>query len=350
MRRLNNIGRIKVFLRDPNKKSLLKMIKEVIHLTIIKKEIPFYYFKYIYRKKVTNYLDYISTGELNRIGSSKTLHKPEHFSIIENKLFFSLFLEKVGFETPKLVSYNLGTTFFYNHHWEIIKNKEEFQVFFERILKNLKVKALFFRPPSEYGGKGCFKLNQQNLNSNLTTFYNLITTKCFIHTEIIVQHDELNKIHGNSVNTMRLISLKTEDGDVEIVGGFYRFGIGDSVVDNASSGGFIVGVNLEKGTLQEIGHYLPEYGGAELIKHPDSNFIFKEFKIPYFDEAITLVKKAVELIPDEFTGWDIAITNNGPVIVEANTQPHIPLSDMAYGGLLKNIHVRKLVDKLNTNK
>jgi hypothetical protein len=125
--------RIRVFLKDPNKKSYLKIAKEVLVLMAVKKEIPFYYFKYLFRKKVTNYLDYISTGELNKIGSNKKLHNTDYCSIFENKLFFALFCEEASLKTPKLISYNLGYSFFFNQKIQIINNKESLNSFLEMV-------------------------------------------------------------------------------------------------------------------------------------------------------------------------------------------------------------------------
>ena len=65
MRKFENIGRIKIFIKDRNKKSTLLIIKEVFVLIKTKKEFPFYYFKYQYKKDVKNYLDYLSTGEVS---------------------------------------------------------------------------------------------------------------------------------------------------------------------------------------------------------------------------------------------------------------------------------------------
>ena len=54
-----------------------KMLKEVLVLWRLKKEFPFYYFKYQYRPHVTNYKDYLSTKEVVKIGLSKKLHNSQ---------------------------------------------------------------------------------------------------------------------------------------------------------------------------------------------------------------------------------------------------------------------------------
>ena len=343
MRNFKNIGRIKFFIKDPNKKSFFKIIKEVITLIIIKKEIPYYYFKYLYRKDVENYLDYFSIGEANTIG---LMHKPEYKSLLENKLFFALLTEKTPLNTPKLISYNLGNTFYHNNSIKQIYNKSELVSFFEQVFTLNNLEGLFFRPPSDYGGKGCFKLTGMGLKNELDTIFDSLVNGYYVHTKIIEQHKEINKIHDKSVNTLRIVSLITSENHPEIISVFMRFGVGNSVVDNASSGGFVVGVNIDEGTLKDTGHYLSDYGGAKIKKHPDSGFIFEGFKVPYFKEACEEVLKGVKVIPDRFIGWDVAITPNGPIIVEANSSPHLQISNIVNGGLLKNPHIKKLLEDL----
>jgi hypothetical protein len=347
MRNFNDIGRIKVFLKDPNKKSFLKIIKEITVLAFIKKEIPFYYFKYIYKKKIKNYLDYLSTKEVVSIGNSKILHKTNYKAIFDNKLFFALFFNKTSINSPKLISYNLGHCFFFDKKSEVINSKKELIIFFEKVLIESNIDGLFFRPPMEYGGKGCFKLTKQSLKTEIERRYDSLVIGSFVHTKIIEQHADINKIHSNSVNTIRIISLITPENTIEIISATMRFGVGKSILDNSSSGGFYVGIDINHGTLNDTGLYLLEYGGGEVFTHPDSGVKLMGFKIPYFKEACNEVIKANKMIPDRFIGWDVAITQNGPTIVEANSDPHIFASDFAYGGLLKNKSIKNLVREVN---
>jgi len=346
MRNFENIAKIKVFIKDPNKKSFFKIIKEVFVLTIIKKEIPFYYFLYLYSKDVKNYLDYLSTGENNKILNSPLLRNPRYESLLNNKLFFALLNEKSPLNTPKPISYNLGNTFYHNNTIKQIYNKSELVSFFERVFTVDNLEGLFFRPPSNSGGRGCFKLTRIGLKNELDDIFDSLTSGYYIHTEILEQHREINKIHDKSVCTLRIVSLITSENHPEIISVLMRFGVGNSVVDNSSSGGFFVGVNIDEGTLEDTGHYLSDYGGAKIKKHPDSGFIFEGFKVPYFKEACEEVLKGIKVIPERFIGWDVAITPNGPIIVEANYFPHLPMSNIAYGGLLKNPHIKKLMGEL----
>lgn len=346
MRSFDNIGRIKVFIKDPNKKSFFKIIKEVFVLIKTKKEIPFYYFKYLYKKDVKNYLDYLSTGEVNAIGSSTLLHNPAYRSLLDNKLFFALLSKKSPLNTPELFCYNMGTIFYYDNSIKQISTKNELISFFEHVFTVANIDGLFFRPPTDYGGKGCFKLTRTGLKNEIDEIFESIINGHYVHTEIIKQHSDINKIHKKSVNTLRIISLISSENHIETICAYMRFGVGNSVVDNSSSGGFFVGVNMNNGTLKNTGYYMLEFGGKEVHEHPDSGFKFEGFKIPYFKEACEEVIKGAKVIPDRFIGWDVAITPNGPIIVESNSGPHLPSADIGYGGLFRNQYIKNLVEEL----
>ena len=70
--------------------------------------------------------------------------------------------------------------------------------------------------------------------------------------------------------------------------------------------------------------------------HPDTNIKLDGFEIPFFNNAIDLTLKCAEEFPSKIIGWDIAITENGPLIIEANHNPHLGMADIAYGGLKKS--------------
>ena len=340
------MNRLVVFLKHPNKKSILKMTKEVITLMIKKREMPFYYFKYLYRKDVPNFLDYIGFKEQLKLMGHRSLHNPNYVALLNNKLYFALFFEKTSIQIPKLLSYNFGSNFFFNNEVIQIGNTLGLINFFESLFDRNKTDELFLRPHADYGGRGCFKITKLDFQSNFDAIYKTLVNGNFVHTEVLKQHDEINKIHDKSVNTLRIITLITSEGTIEIVSALMRFGVGDSVVDNATSGGFFVGINLDDGVLKLIGNYLPEHGGGEITGHPDSGFKFEGFKVPYYKEACDSVINAVKMIPDRFIGWDVAITVDGPIIIESNSEPHIPVSDISYGGLLRNKHVKNLIDEI----
>ena len=63
--------------------------------------------------------------------------------------------------------------------------------------------------------------------------------------------------------------------------------------------------------------------GAIFDKHPLTGLEFNKIKkIPYVKESFEMVKEAALLIPEiRYIGWDVAITEDGPVVIEANEYP-----------------------------
>ena len=345
------MNRLKVFINYPNKKSLIRIVREVLILSLNKKEIPFYYFKYLYRNvaNAQDYLNHASLREQRLLKTHPRLHKPEYIKILTNKLSLSLFCQEQGLATPKTIAYNHKHSFTLSNNNDLsIKEPSELINLYEKLLTEGPLESVFFRPLTLDGGKGCFKITKANYAELLKKNFDTIMQNNYIHNAVVKQHPNINAIHKNALNTIRFITLITEEGATEIVFVAMRFGTGQSVVDNASSGGFFVKVDIESGELGEVGYFLPQHGGEEITHHPDSHVRLKGFKIPYFKEAKQLVVEAVKRIPNRLIGWDIGISETGPVIIEANTQPHIQGANIALGGILKNPRVKEIVEILKS--
>ena len=97
---------------------------------------------------------------------------------------------------------------------------------------------------------------------------------------------------------------------------------GKTIADNFHQGGKAVLVNMENGTLSGNGIDKKLNESETSI----TNIKFDGFKIPYWEEIKQMVLEAA-LVNDKINivGWDVAITPNGPVIVEGNRGPGFDL-------------------------
>lgn len=304
-------------------------------LLFLKREIPLYYFKFLYRKEVKNYRDYLSTGETRRIKHSKNFQKESFKALDKNKLFFSLYCQQNGIPTPSLGGYNFLNAFYLEGQSYIVREHNELTAFFEALLTQMNWESVFLKPMEGEGGQGCYKLSRKDLAQLPELFFSLLTDHCYIFQEEVCQHAEINKIHAGCINTIRLETYKERSGKIHVLGGFIRIGTGANVVDNVSAGGFFVGIHLDSGRLKSIGHQFMEYGGAELNAHPESGFVFKDFELPLFEEAITMLTAAAAYLPDRYLGWDIALSDTGPQVIEVNANPGMFVTDIAVGGYLQ---------------
>ena len=142
----------------------------------------------------------------------------------------------------------------------------------------------------------------------------------------IKQHPEMCKLSPTSVNSLRFVTFSsntkpvTADGKMmDIAYSIVRFGREGAIVDNLHSGGMVANVDLETGCLSTDG---ADRNGDLWVDHPDTGVTIKGFKVPYFEEAREMVKEAIATRKVEgYIGWDIAISENGPMLLEVNDRP-----------------------------
>ncbi|MDY8136287.1 sugar-transfer associated ATP-grasp domain-containing protein [Aquimarina sp. 2201CG5-10] len=338
--------RINVVLKDKNKKKFLQILKEAIIFWIVKKEFPNFYFgKFLYREDITNYKDYLSSKEIDKVTLSKNLHHFQYTSLLRNKLAFAYYMEHNSLPVPSLVSHNLENRFFFKTKVFSVYNKLDLVAFFETVFKETKRENLFVKEIDEMCGNGCYLITKQTLKEDMDRYGDMILKSDFIHQERVIQHPHINSMYAHSLNTIRFDTYVDVENEVHILAAFMRFGRGGSVVDNTSQGGFFVPVDVEKGKLKGKSLLQMKYGGEQLTEHPDTNTVFDNFEIPFYQESLELVKKAVTFIPDRIIGWDIAISENGPVVIEGNDNNSFVTSDMAYGGYLKHPIFKEIIEE-----
>lgn len=136
----------------------------------------------------------------------------------------------------------------------------------------------------------------------------------FVAEELIVQAEEMSQFHRESVNTLRMPTIRFDDR-IEIIHPFWRIGRGNSVVDNAGSGGIACAIDVETGKVIAAA----DEKGNQYTVHPDSGVQLIGFQLPRWDEAKAMAKELAMVLPDNrYTGWDFALTDQGWILQEAN--------------------------------
>ncbi len=338
--------RFSVVLQDKNKKGFFQIMKEAFIFWIVKREFPYFYFgKFLYRKEIKNYKDYLSSKEIDKVTLSKNLHNPQYATLLRNKLAFAIYMEKSNMSVPPLTGYNLGNRFFYQSKVQMILDKDGLYNFFKDTFEQIGKTRVFVKAITEMGGVGAYLITKENLKEEIEACGDYILANSCIHQEVVIQHEEINKIYKHSVNTIRFDTYLDKNDNIHILSGYMRFGRGGSVVDNSYSGGFYVAIDLDEGVLKGKSFQMMKYGGVQLDRHPDTGVPFEGYKIPYFKEAVELTKKAVNHIPDRIIGWDIAISVDGPVIIEGNDNTSILGPDLILGGFLSHPISKEIMDE-----
>lgn len=193
-----------------------------------------------------------------------------------------------------------------------LKNNEEN---IDQILNN-STRKLVFKAKSGNSGKQVEIRNTSDFKADTVLDY--MNCNGFDMVEdFIVQHHMLSKLSPNSVNTVRIFTNLNNKNKVDLLGCRLRLGITKNV-DNLASGGIAAAIDEESGIVDTAGFY-SDFTKSPELNHPVSGMAIMGYQIPYWNEIIQMVKEAAMLHPQNRSiGWDIAITENGPELIEGN--------------------------------
>lgn len=186
-----------------------------------------------------------------------------------------------------------------------------------------------------------FTNDQVMVNRSVITkneFYKKISGGKFILQPRISTHAAIRKLNGTALNSTRIVTIRN-GADIEYLGGFQTLATGDAEIDSWSRGAVYVGIDPVNNCLLDKGYYSPQYrGGAVVTAHPDSGIVFRGCPVPFLNESVELCLKAHRFFYFNFIiGWDVVITDDGPLILEANEKPGMNAVQIIDGGLKKKI-------------
>jgi len=139
------------------------------------------------------------------------------------------------------------------------------------------------------------------------------------------QADYAATIFPNTVNTIRLLTVTPPGGVPAVVAAVHRFGTERTgFVDNFSAGGLVAAVDPVTGQLSQAAHVRPGNHLVLLDRHPDTNAQISGRTVPDWSAVEALAKELCIRLPGmTYVGWDIALSANGPVIIEGNAHPSL---------------------------
>lgn len=205
---------------------------------------------------------------------------------------------------------------FYGREWFDVREEgpEAFAAFLSRH------DVVFCKYVGNMLSRGIERIKTKDIADSAALHARLLSDEKYLVEEGVVQHPEMAKLSLQSVNTMRICTCRDLDGQVSVPYVTLRTNLVEGYYDNtAFKGAWSPIKNFKSVTFpfvnnsRKIVHY---------TEHPQTKFPFIGFEIPYIDESIQLVKDASERLPEaRMIGWDIAVTPEGPVIIEANYTP-----------------------------
>lgn len=173
--------------------------------------------------------------------------------------------------------------------------------------------VFIYKPQIGQCGEGVAKLNADEI-TDLNAFYEKAMAEKACIEELVKQHPAWEALCPGCVNTMRIITGAAK-GKSWILFASTRVGSGKGVADNFHMGGSAVLIDMQTGKLTGNGI------DKKLNEHEYSatGIRYDGYEVPYWEEIKQMVLDAA-LVNDQihFIGWDVAVTENGPLIIEGN--------------------------------
>jgi Sugar-transfer associated ATP-grasp len=325
----------KSYYSENKRKSKFRILLDNFWWVLQKGEVNYYYFLYGFdRDSLEDTDEYLGSKEFwgyqKRIRNSSDLvgMHMDYQCLVHDKLVFNSYLAGLGFPTPKTVAVgdNTGLRWFDGGNTLGLESilYKDMDVFCKYLLGE--------------GGLGVFSLKVENgklffdgKERSLDELRDRLSPRWMIQ-ERIYPHPQMSKLYPHCVNTMRLVTT-LNGGQPKPLFSYLRVGNKGSACDSYASGGITIGIDMDSGTLLRDGFLKPAYG-TRVTSHPETGSIFENFEIPFYKEALELAIRLHSFFYGIHSiGWDIAITRDGPCIIEANDQWFMPMSQGIYGGL-----------------
>jgi len=345
---------LKEILNDPDRKSIAVMAGDLVSLLLKYRELPVHYFsRYLFKKGAGNVRDYVP----NRLSGmiAPYFNEARLKQVLDNKLYFSMYYGQFGIETPRIIAFNHKNLFASGSDTVVVNTLPEFRDYIAGLFKNNPGSDSFFvkKLYSSSSGRNIHLILQDYVEDEhpaLSEIFRDVISSEFVIQKRVKQHPELNRLNPYSLNTMRIDTFIDREGNAEIISGFIKMSTNGLPMDNNTSGGCGVGIDMKTGKLRKNGYSKLRISGVGILtEHPITGVRFEDFAVPYMQETKELVLKAARLMPGlRMVGWDVGVGEDHPVLVEGNSDYGINSNDLMYGGYMANDVFRKALIEFKT--
>ena len=162
-------------------------------------------------------------------------------------------------------------------------------------------------------------------------------------------HEQLRRIMApGGLGTVRVVTLRAHEGQYAFLSACLRITVSPNVTDNFSSGSagnLTAAIDLASGALSPAtGSRRREWPDMRTFdRHPDTQEAIAGRSVPLWGAVKDLALRAHAAFPElGAIGWDIAVTDAGPVLIEGNHAWDISLLQVAHRRGLRSVMYKAL--------
>lgn len=281
-----------------------------------------------------------------------------------NKLVFNVFANALGLPVPRMYGVfepNFGYTLSMNP----LQTADDLNTMFTKY----REASFIIKPIGSYKGMSILKckagedgkimiIGEGEITaselydrlSNTTFSKHQHVNDSYLIERAIIQHSFLDNYCDTSAQTIRIVTYITNSGDIQILAAYLKIVCKGSHVDNIAISN--LGARVDPDGVLDSARSPQENDVITYDKHPDTDYPIKGEKLPYFNEAIELAKLAQSKIHYLRTiGWDIVISDDGPVIIEGNFGwDHVCIQQVMRKGIIDGQFESELHELMSANK
>jgi len=316
--------------------SCFRQFCEQYYLVLIEQIPPrsYYQFQLYDPERWAQRSGYLHDGEAQAI--FRVLNGFASNPVINDKHQFALFCEKAGLPVPETIAVYPGNHF---------KHAVAFPPgdLFVKPLHGCRGEGAEYWTWNE-DGTYCYKSFCCDADALHDRLNESGSKRALLVQSVLSNHEDLARLSNGFLVTLRLVTARNLEGEIELLFALCQIPVG---LQSISHKGLSAPVSLQAGCLQAPFSWRPGDSVSELAA---SDQLIKGSQIPYWQATRDLVCRAHALLGGYFSlGWDVAITADGPVLLEANEGWEVTMVQKVYGpagsSVLKPLidaHVEKL--------
>ncbi len=254
-----------------------------------------------------------------------------NFEYANDKLLTKRTLEHAGLNIPK-------TYFSVSYFYELTQIEAELR----------RLSSFVIKPASGSGGNGIvvivdydegrwisisgkeysFEMIKKHIADTIFGVFSFGLNDTAIIEERVVQDERITVLSPQGLADIRMINYKGKN-----VKAMLR--IATEASDgkaNLHQGGIGLAIDLESGKS-----FSAQIERENVTHHPDTGVVLLDVAIPYWKELVVLCEAVAEVIPMGYLGIDIAISEQGLVVLEVNARPGIEIQNIADEGMIERL-------------
>lgn len=173
-------------------------------------------------------------------------------------------------------------------------------------------------------------------SSSVADFVDAVAAKSggYLFQEVLRPDPAIAEVTGGRLCGLRIVVLNGGAGGPRMHRAILKVTAKGNVRDNfhhGATGNLLAKIDPATGRIEHLIKGGWPWPAVE-ERHPDTGLTMKGFELPRWREAVSLTLKAAAAFPGaRLQGWDVALTDRGPVLLEINTPMDADLVQLASG-------------------